>query len=35
MGGGDMNLDEAGTYVIELYTERTETDKFYCTVTKK
>ncbi len=35
MGGGNMNLAEAGTYDIELYTERTDTDKFYCTVTKK
>ena len=32
--GGNMNLAEAGTYVVELYTERTTNDKIYCTLTK-
>ena len=35
MDGGNMSVTEDGTYAIELYTERTDTDKFYCTVTKK
>ena len=35
MGGGNIALAEADTYYIELYTERTDTEKFYCTVTKK
>lgn len=35
MGGGNIALAEAGTYYIELYTERTDTEKFYCTVSKK
>ena len=35
MDGGNMTVAEDGTYTIKLYTERTKTDKFYCTVTKK
>lgn len=34
-GGANINVAEAGTYVVELYTERTTSDKFYCTVTKQ
>ena len=34
LGGGNIAV-EAGTYAIELYTERTTTDKIYCTMTKQ
>lgn len=33
--GGNITVTEGGTYVIDLYTERTATDKIYCTVTKQ
>lgn len=35
MDGGNMNLAEGGTYVIELYTDRASSEKYYCTVTKQ
>ena len=34
-GGANINVAEAGTYAVELYTERTTSDKVYCTVTKQ
>jgi len=35
LGGGNINITEAGTYVMDLYTERTSSDKIYCTMTKQ
>ena len=35
LGGSDINVAEAGTYVMDLYTERTTSEKIYCTVTKQ
>lgn len=34
-GGSNINVAEAGTYVVDLYTERTTSDKITCTVTKQ
>lgn len=33
--GDNINVPEAGTYVVKLYLSRTTTDKMYCTLTKK
>ena len=35
LGGADIDVAEAGTYVMDLYTERTTSEKIYCTVTKQ
>lgn len=33
--GGNIRLEEAGTYEVKLYLTRSASDKLYCTVTKK
>lgn len=33
--GGNIRLEEAGTYEVKLYLTRSTSDKLYCTVTKK